>query len=344
MLTLTVAVPAYSRPKELDELCESIYSGEVMPDEVLICEDLSPLRNEINEVAFKWKILFEDRFVKFNYIENRENLGYDKNIRNLLANAQSDYVLILGDDDMLTVDCVGTVKSYIEKNPSIPFISRTFTRFDAESKKIINTTWLSTADCVFSNSENNASDVIRLCGFVGGIIVNRVWANKHSTDKFDGGLYYQFYLACKSYKELGIGYISKAIVLGRAGNPPLFGHATSEASVHVPGSYRPKGRYTMWKSILDISKFVYGDGIFLRKMKRELANRQSFHVFEMMPIQGRYATLELYSYYRLLGISFYWLPIFSTLVIVLFGKNSSFIFNLIRNCQFYIERNFKLKL
>jgi glycosyltransferase involved in cell wall biosynthesis len=344
MLTLTVAVPAYSRPNELDELCESIYNGEMMPDEVLICEDFSPLRKEINEVAFKWKPLFEDRFIRFNYIENEENLGYDKNIRNLLTNARGDYVLILGDDDMLTVDCIGTVKSYIQQNPNIPFISRTFTRFDAETKKIINTTWLSTIDCVFNNSEDNAAEVMRLCGFVGGIIVDRVWANKLSTDQFDGGLYYQFYLACKSYKESGIGYISKAIVFGRAGNPPLFGHAISESSVHVPGSYRPKGRYTMWKSILDISKFVYGDGIFLQKMKKELANRQSFHVFEMMPIQGRSATLELYSYYRLLGISFYWLPIFATLTIVLFGRHSLFIFNLIRNFQFYIERNFKLKL
>ena len=100
----------------------------------------------------------------------------------------------------------------------------------------------------------------------------------------------------------------------------------------------------MWRSILDISKFVFGDGVFLANMKSELANRQSFHVFEMMPVQGRVATLELYFQYKILGLSYYWLPFISTLTILVLGKRASIIFTVARNTQLWIEKNLKLKL
>jgi hypothetical protein len=137
--------------------------------------------------------------------------------------------------------------------------------------------------------------VFRSCGFVGGLIVSREWAARIATSRYDGTLYYQIYLACVSFCEEGIGYISEPTIGGRRGNPPLFGAAESEKGTHVPGSYTPKGRAKMWASVLTIAGDVGEQyGIDLRSdIKRELEVRQSFHVFEMTAGSGRRRLEEL---------------------------------------------------
>ena len=344
LTTITVAIPSFSRPFELNELLESISRSTRLPDEILVCEDCSPKQSEISLVAKKWERYFSDKDIRFVYVENNENCGYDKNLRNLFEFSTSEYVFILGDDDMVSIDGFRLTYQYLEKNSEMNFVSRSFTRFDSMTGEIINTTWLSKVDFVYRNNEQNASEVFRLCGFVGGLVINRIWAVNLATNKYDGGLYYQFYLACNAYNGSGIGYISYPIVMARAGNPPLFGSSSNESSIHVPGSYQPRGRISMWKSLISIAEDMYPTGPFKKNLKRELANRQSIHVFEMMPAQGRAATFELYLGYTRIGLGLNFTPILLTFVILIFGQQTSFLFRTFRKIQLLIEHNLKIKL
>jgi len=344
--TISVAVPAYSRAIELCDLIDSVLNGNALPDELLIVEDNSPERNEIRSVVERYKKKFDSVGCILSYLENDVNLGYDGNLRKSIEESTSDYVIVLGNDDALLPNAIKEVKSYIVDNPNVNFISRTYSRFSEKTTNIINTTWLSKSDTIFDLNNSSSGFVFRLCGFVGGLIVNRNWAKSVSTESYDGTLYYQYYLACLAFLDRGVGYISEPIALGRADNPPLFGSAASENEVHIPGSYTPKGRAKMWSGILRITSDVdriYHVNLF-DGIKKELSHRQSFHIFEMMPLQGRKATLSLFNELRKIGLTSDWLPCLLVIYILIFGKYASLGFSAFRQFQFVFEKNIKLKL
>lgn len=47
----SIAIPAYGRPKEYEELLQSILDMNRMPDEVVICEDFSKERSVITQIT-----------------------------------------------------------------------------------------------------------------------------------------------------------------------------------------------------------------------------------------------------------------------------------------------------
>ncbi|MDN7671382.1 glycosyltransferase family 2 protein [Burkholderia oklahomensis] len=345
-VSITVGVPAYSRPDELRELIESVLACELAPDELLICEDASPERNAIRRIAYAHQRALEERGCRLRYVENERNLGYDGNLRMLIALASSDYLLLLGNDDQLYPGAIAETRRYIEKNPDLCFISRTYRRFSGNRDRgVLNETWLANADAVFHRDNSSPRLIFRLCGFVGGLIVKTRWARSLATSRYDGSLYYQYYLACHAYFGTGIGYIGKAIVAGRAENPPLFGHAAAEAGIHVPGAYRPTARARMWRGVLDISADVeraLGVSLVDAVMK-EMAGRQSFHIFEMMPAQGRRATLELFVELKKLGLVRSPLPWLLASFVLTFGSAAALGFRTLRYLQFKVERSLRIK-
>ena len=344
--TITVAVPAYARPQELEVLMDSILAGNAMPDELLIAEDHSPERDSVRAVVEGYRARFADTPCRLTYIENIINLGYDGNLREIISRSQSDYVILLGNDDALLPNAVTEVQCFIKTHPQVKFISRTYTRFVGEVSNVINTTWISKKDFVFSSKNTSANIIFRLCGFVGGLIINRNWAENIKTQKYDGSLYYQFYLASKAFFDDGVGYISKSIVAGRAGNPPLFGASNIEKADHVPGSYQPKGRAKMWAGVLQIAADLEIElGVSLvKEIKKEMSGRQAFHIFEMMPSQERNATLQLLFELRKLGLTNSYVPWILALYVMIFGRYSKYGFLLFRKFQFFIEKNIRIKI
>lgn len=104
---LTVGILSYNRPKEL---LRSIKSLLPLPDnvEVIICDDKSPkvdqILNEINDLISLDNIKF---------ISNKTNLGYDRNLFQLIELADADLVMLLGDDDYLEDGAIESVLNFI---------------------------------------------------------------------------------------------------------------------------------------------------------------------------------------------------------------------------------------
>src|SRR5690242_17718573 len=103
---VTIGVPAYARTRELSELLRSIYDQSVLPAEITICEDMSPERETIRSIVQEWRRRFEENGCAVNYIENEENLGYDRNLRRVITRSNSSYVMLMGNDDVLLADCI----------------------------------------------------------------------------------------------------------------------------------------------------------------------------------------------------------------------------------------------
>lgn len=292
---ISVAIPAYARYRELVELLESIYKQTVLPAEITICEDNSPERELIRRVVREWQERFTAEGCVISYKENDHNLGYDGNLRTLISSSHCPWVMLIGNDDILLEPCVERAEDFIRKRHDISMISRSFLRFETDHLSPLGTSKISSTDRVFNSTNSSPGMILRSCAFFGGLIVNREWALDHATDRYDGTLYYQIYLASVAFCGNGIGYIAQPVVGARVSNPPLFGSAPSEKDVHVPGSYTPKGRAKMWAAILRIAEDVgqqYNINLHAG-IKAELKKRSTFHVFEMMAGSDRRKLAEM---------------------------------------------------
>jgi abequosyltransferase len=336
---ICVGIPAYGRCAELVELLQSIYDQTQSPAEITICEDKSPERDSIRAIVESWRERFASKSSAINYHENESNLGYDGNVRRVIAVSRSPWVMLMGNDDLLLPDCIETAQRFIAVHPDVPMISRSFVMFEHEVKSTFGVSRHSTNDQVYRTSNASPAMIFRLCGFVGGLIVNRQWGSDLATDRYDGSLYYQIYLGAEAFCEGGIGYISKPIVGSRAGNPPLFGSAPTEKEIHVPGSYTPLGRARMWESVLRIADDAgQRHGIeLLSDIKEELEVRQSFHVFEMMAGAGRQRLSELRREFQKLDLFGHPLPWTLYAIDMILGSRADVLFRLARRLKSILQ-------
>lgn len=93
---LSICIPSYNRPIELERLLKSILKVNSDLVEVVISDDASPKQNLIDEVVKKYA-----NNLKINYFPRSTNLGYDLNLMFLAENASNEYVMFIGDDDII---------------------------------------------------------------------------------------------------------------------------------------------------------------------------------------------------------------------------------------------------
>lgn len=332
---LTIAIPAYSRPTELIELLESALNLNEHPGELLICEDFSKEREAIRAIANSFLEQFSAKGVTLTYRENSKNLGYDGNIRTLLALASRPWVMLIGNDDLLLPDAVTIIRAGVCNFPHVDMFSCAYLKFMRSLRNTIGCTRASNSDIVFNKNNSDSGAIVRLSGFVGGLVFQREFSERNSTEKFDGTLYYQMYLAALAYSQNGIAYLTAPMVASRVNNPPLFGSASAEQGLHKPGIYAAEGRAAMWAGIMAIGKFVEEtQGVALSDgIRKELSRRQSFHVYEKLSEQGRRAvwafTKSAFAHGLVASVRMRVL----ILVCLIFGTRSRMLFSIARYIQ-----------
>jgi len=108
---LTIGILSYNRPNELSRAIKSLLP---LPHdvEVLICDDKSP---KLDEILTTISDLLSIQNIKF--ISNENNLGYDRNLYQVIELASSEYVMLLGDDDYFEEGTVQNVLDYLDLYP-----------------------------------------------------------------------------------------------------------------------------------------------------------------------------------------------------------------------------------
>jgi abequosyltransferase len=329
---ISVGIPAYSRPSELIELLGSIYRQTVLPAEVTICEDDSPERTSIRSIVEDWREPFAAAGCELNYNENEVNLGYDGNLRKVIACSRSSWVMLIGNDDLLLEEGIERADKFINSNPAVNVISRSFVRFRGDVNKPIGVSRASAVDRTFNASNSSSKMIFRTSGFIGGLMVRRDWAEKIATNRYDGTLFYQIYLSSVAFCDTGIGYIAQPVVAARAGNPPMFGSASCEKDVHIPGSYTPKGRAKMWTSVIRITSEVgKQQNVDLASgIREELEVRSSFLVFEALAGSSRGKLSEMKLELKKLGLFAHPIPRGLFLMDWIFGSRAKPFYSLVR--------------
>ena len=106
----------------------SIINNDPCYGEILISDDNSPSVNEIKTLESR---LVNHRNIKFFY--NKVNLGWSDNRNKLVKLAKSDYVFLLGDDDLLSKNFGSKIHSIIKENPNIKILCGGYEIIDINS-------------------------------------------------------------------------------------------------------------------------------------------------------------------------------------------------------------------
>jgi len=121
---LTIAIPTYKRLSYLKEAVASVGNPQGIEVEILVGQDITPQGLEASIVEWcQGQTLLDPRF---RYFTNSQNLGLAGNWNKLVREAKGDYVMIIGDDDLLSPTFLEKVIPAISQGADVVFTSQLF--------------------------------------------------------------------------------------------------------------------------------------------------------------------------------------------------------------------------
>jgi glycosyltransferase involved in cell wall biosynthesis len=247
----SICIPAYNRAHHLKELLDSIFSQDFRGFTVVICEDNSPERDQISAIVGQYRTRFPE---KIEYYANQENLGFDANLRELVAKSKGRFCFFMGNDDILCPGALSVVADIIERYNNVGVILKSYAWFDETPDRINQTIRYFEDERSFRPGREAIGVCFRRSGVISGYIVDRQEAERAATEKFDGTLFYQMHLTASALCNKAAVATPHVLVLCRNGEPPDFGNSDRETGKYIPGGFTPQARVNMIAGALAIIK------------------------------------------------------------------------------------------
>ncbi len=114
MSLVSVIIPTYNRLDFLKIALESCLQQSVLPHKIIIGDDSSDNETEDWIKAFKTELPIEIK-----YTHNRPSLKQAANVEMLIQEVDTDYLLLLHDDDFLLQNALKDLLHTIERNPDV---------------------------------------------------------------------------------------------------------------------------------------------------------------------------------------------------------------------------------
>ncbi len=208
-MLISVCIPQYNRSKYLLAVLESIRVQDYPEVEVIISDDCSS-DNSLEVIPKYIAAVQGTTHVRFNYIRQPKNLGYDGNLRAALDAGQGDYLFVLGNDDALPDKHTLSKLAGVLAQLNYPDVS--FTNFHLYGKPgDVQRRARTTA--VIGSGPEVALKTFRSFSFVGGLVMKRTAFKQHNTAKYDCSVYVQIYLAARTIASGGtLAAISESMV------------------------------------------------------------------------------------------------------------------------------------
>ncbi len=125
----SVLIPSYNRPELLVQTIESVLAQSMADLEVIVSDDASPRGSEIASAAGRFA-----NDPRFQFVLQPRNLGWSDNRNALLAAARGEFVLLLGDDDLLPAHALGRLAEHLRSNPDRDLIVFGYEVIDFEGR------------------------------------------------------------------------------------------------------------------------------------------------------------------------------------------------------------------
>lgn len=248
---ITFGIPCFNRAIFLEPLVTSIFETRIPKFEILIVEDHSPQRNSIRAIAHHLIAHFNDSTRTIRYVENDTNVGYDKNLKEIIKLAVGEVIVFLGNDDLVNPSEMTIYAGELSENPVATVFLRGYTSFEAPEKDVTVTQIVKNSR--IADRDRDLTLVYRYAGAISGFAIRRSFAESLETEVFDGGLYYQTYLTFAGLATAKVFLSETVPVRCRRNIPPDFGSSPNEPDFTV-GRYDIRGRVRMLETQLAIAE------------------------------------------------------------------------------------------
>ena len=250
---LTICIPSYNRPRELLRLLESI---DCDPEqiEILVCEDHSPKRDAIAAIVSKFAAASS---YTLRYHENEKNLGFDGNIRNLVASARGKFIIFMGDDDLFIKGALDQFIDFLYRHQEYPYVLRSYIAIH-ENGTVEKFRYLPETT-VIPAGENSVAWLFKRSVSLSGFTILRESANKVSTSDLDGTLLYQVYLmseTCLSNDSVFCEFpVTQAWQTFRD-DYQMFGNSEAERSRFKPGAVSEDNSINFTMAYFEVAAYL----------------------------------------------------------------------------------------
>ena len=252
---LSICIPSYNRPNELIRLLRSLPKDVYNDIEVVISEDKSPKRTEINIAVQKFKLSNPD--LKIIYSENESNLGYDLNLKELIKKASGEFIMFMGDDDTFIKTNLSKYIDFLKDNTEVGYILRRYTIIDSNNKKE-NFRYFD-SNKFFNSGLDSMLVMLRRSVFISGFCFKREYVKDFfNTDYFAGTLLYQLFLCAELCLKHNSAYCDIHITEMNENQRglPEFGNSNSERELYNPGTITIQNSINFVKSFLVITRYI----------------------------------------------------------------------------------------
>ena len=111
---ISIAIPTYNRATFLQSLLNcAVPQAKELQGMVEICISNNGSKDNTREIVMSFKEKYPNLI---RYSENKENLGFDKNMLKAIEMSNGDFVWLLGDDDMIVGNGIKKVIDFINNN------------------------------------------------------------------------------------------------------------------------------------------------------------------------------------------------------------------------------------
>lgn len=285
---LSICIPSYNRPNELLRLLNSIDASDEKKIEVVIREDNAPKRSEVRHVVDEFR-----RNTKYTviYIENEDNFGYDRNIRNVAESATGKWVLFMGDDDVFIKGSLDKYIDFLKHHKSLGYILRRYRSEDFSGKE--EEFRYSDRHVFLRPGEKAIIEFFRRSVFISGFTFQKKYFKDYDCFDYDGTLLFQLYIQACICLKYPSAYCDIPITKRIEGGVPFFGKSESEKDLYDSGkntiqnsinflgqvkviaeSFDVKNNTNVTKDIMkSYSKYSYGYLIEHREEGAKIFNR-----------------------------------------------------------------------
>ena len=286
---ISICIPAYNRPEELYRLLNSIDSKENNKFEIVICEDKSPKREEINRIVHKY--ISENNF-DVKYYENNINLGYDKNIKELIRKASGDFIVFMGDDDTFIPKAFDKLIDFLENNNKLGYILKSH-QFIFKDGRVEKFRYFDGNE-FFEAGEDTYIELFRKSVFISGFTIKREYVKDLLIDDFDGALLFQLYLLAEVAMNYECAYFDTPLTQAKEEGVPFFGNSESEKDLYTPGTITVENSLNFLKGFFKITSFI--DKKYNLSSTDKIKTDMSKYFYPSLAIQREKGLKEFFRY------------------------------------------------
>lgn len=315
---ISICIPSYNRPEELYRLLKSIDSKQKDKFEIIICEDKSPKRNDINVIVKKYISEVE---YEIKYFENEKNLGYDKNLRELISKASGDFIVFMGDDDTFISKSFDALIEFLEENNKLGYVLKSH-QYIFKDGRVEKFRYFD-GNQFFQPGEGTYIELFRKSVFISGFTINRNYIQDLLVDDFDATLLFQLYILAEVSLKYECAYFDTPLTQAKEEGIPFFGNSESEKDLYTPGTITIENSLNFLKSFFKITKFI--DNKYDLESTQKIKIDMSKYFYPSLAIQREKGLKEFFRYVRELNIVGFNITIYYYIYLVgltIFGKKN----------------------